>query len=118
MLGKLPVGQLIPRFRSEDEDFMDIRCVVTGQNPFGKSVVVRNAPVAPITVGPLPGVSPVVGERIGRSTPVEWDGAVTSWLLPAEERIPFWVFHYAARGRLRAFTRAIYLRMPRKVADS
>ncbi len=34
---------------------MDIRCVVTGQNTSGKSVVVRDVPVAPITVGLLPG---------------------------------------------------------------
>ena len=34
---------------------MDIRCVVTGQDTSGKSVVVRNAPVAPITLALLPG---------------------------------------------------------------
>jgi mannose-6-phosphate isomerase-like protein (cupin superfamily) len=34
---------------------MDIRCVVTGQNTSGKSVFVRDASVAPITLALLPG---------------------------------------------------------------
>ena len=34
---------------------MDIRCVVTGQNTSGKSVFVRDAPVAPVTLALLPG---------------------------------------------------------------
>jgi hypothetical protein len=33
---------------------MDIRCVVTGQNIPGKSVFVRDAPVAPVTLALLP----------------------------------------------------------------
>jgi mannose-6-phosphate isomerase-like protein (cupin superfamily) len=34
---------------------MDIRCVVTGQNTSGKSIFVRDAPVAPVTLALLPG---------------------------------------------------------------
>jgi len=34
---------------------MDIRCVVTGQNKSGKSVVMRNTPVKPVTLALLPG---------------------------------------------------------------
>lgn len=34
---------------------MDIRCVVTGQNKSGKSVVVRDTPVKPVTLALLPG---------------------------------------------------------------
>src|ERR1035441_10584026 len=34
---------------------MDIRCVVTGQDTSGKSVFVRDAPVAPVTRALLPG---------------------------------------------------------------
>jgi mannose-6-phosphate isomerase-like protein (cupin superfamily) len=34
---------------------MDIHCVVTGQNESGKSVIVRNAPVKPVTLALLPG---------------------------------------------------------------
>jgi mannose-6-phosphate isomerase-like protein (cupin superfamily) len=34
---------------------MDIRCVVTGQNESGKSIIVRDAPVQPVTVALLPG---------------------------------------------------------------
>lgn len=34
---------------------MDIRCVVTGQDTSGKSVFVRDAPVAPVTLALLPG---------------------------------------------------------------
>jgi mannose-6-phosphate isomerase-like protein (cupin superfamily) len=37
------------------EDFMSIRSVVTGQAESGKSIVVRDAPVEPITVALLPG---------------------------------------------------------------
>jgi mannose-6-phosphate isomerase-like protein (cupin superfamily) len=35
--------------------FMDIRCVVTGQNESGKSVIVRDTPVKPVTLSLLPG---------------------------------------------------------------
>jgi len=34
---------------------MDIRCVVTGENTSGKSVFVRDSPVAPVTLALLPG---------------------------------------------------------------
>jgi mannose-6-phosphate isomerase-like protein (cupin superfamily) len=34
---------------------MEIRCVVTGRDASGKSVMVRNAPVEPVTVAALPG---------------------------------------------------------------
>jgi mannose-6-phosphate isomerase-like protein (cupin superfamily) len=34
---------------------MDISCVVTGQNASGKSVIVGNTPVKPVTVAALPG---------------------------------------------------------------
>ncbi|HVO80038.1 MAG TPA: cupin domain-containing protein [Terriglobales bacterium] len=34
---------------------MDIRCVVTGQNESGKSVIVRCAPVQPVSLALLPG---------------------------------------------------------------
>lgn len=34
---------------------MDIRCVVTGQNQAGKSVIMRQMPVQPITLSLLPG---------------------------------------------------------------
>jgi hypothetical protein len=34
---------------------MNIRCVITGQKESGKSVFVRDAPVAPVTLGLLPG---------------------------------------------------------------
>jgi mannose-6-phosphate isomerase-like protein (cupin superfamily) len=34
---------------------MDIRCVVTGQNDSGKSIVVRSTPVPPISLSLLPG---------------------------------------------------------------
>ncbi len=34
---------------------MNIRCIVTGQTPSGKSVLVRDAPVEPITLSLLPG---------------------------------------------------------------
>ena len=34
---------------------MDIHCVVTGQNKSGKSVIIRNAPVQPISLALLPG---------------------------------------------------------------
>src|ERR1022692_495791 len=34
---------------------MDIRCVVTGQDTSGKSVFVRDAPVAPVTLALFPG---------------------------------------------------------------
>ncbi len=34
---------------------MDIRCVVTGQDASGKSVFVRDEPVAPVTLSLLPG---------------------------------------------------------------
>jgi len=34
---------------------MDIKCVVTGQNKSGKSVVVRSHPIQPITLAMLPG---------------------------------------------------------------
>src|SRR5208283_63948 len=34
---------------------MNIRCVVTGQTESGKSVFVRDAPVAPVTLALLPG---------------------------------------------------------------
>ena len=34
---------------------MDIRCVVTGQEASGKSIFVRDAPVAPVTLALLPG---------------------------------------------------------------
>lgn len=34
---------------------MDINCVVTGRNESGKSVVIRNTPVPPLTLGLLPG---------------------------------------------------------------
>ena len=34
---------------------MDIRCVVTGQDKSGKSVIVRNTPVKPVSVALLPG---------------------------------------------------------------
>jgi hypothetical protein len=34
---------------------MDIRCVVTGRNESGKSVIVRDAPVEPVSVAMLPG---------------------------------------------------------------
>ena len=34
---------------------MDIRCTVTGQNEFGKSVFIRNTPVKPVTLALFPG---------------------------------------------------------------
>jgi len=34
---------------------MDIHCVVTGQNKSGKSVVMRNTPIKPVTLALLPG---------------------------------------------------------------
>jgi mannose-6-phosphate isomerase-like protein (cupin superfamily) len=34
---------------------MDIRCIVTGQDKSGKSVIVRSAPVKPLTLSFLPG---------------------------------------------------------------
>lgn len=34
---------------------MDINCIVTGQDKSGKSVIVRNAPVKPLTLSLLPG---------------------------------------------------------------
>ena len=34
---------------------MDIYCVVTGQNEFGKSVMVRNTPIKPVSLALLPG---------------------------------------------------------------
>lgn len=34
---------------------MDVRCVVTGQDASGKSVFVKDAPVAPVTLALLPG---------------------------------------------------------------
>ncbi len=34
---------------------MDIHCVVTGQNESGKSVIMRNAPVKPVSLALLPG---------------------------------------------------------------
>ena len=34
---------------------MDIHCVVTGQNKAGKSVIIHNTPVQPISIGLLPG---------------------------------------------------------------
>ena len=34
---------------------MDISCVVTGQNEHGKSIVVRDSPVPPVTLALLPG---------------------------------------------------------------
>ena len=34
---------------------MEIHCVVTGQNKSGKSVVVRNAPIKPVSLALLPG---------------------------------------------------------------
>jgi hypothetical protein len=34
---------------------MDIRCVVTGQNESGKSVIVHNKPVKPVSLALLPG---------------------------------------------------------------
>ncbi len=34
---------------------MDIRCVVTGQDANGKSVIVRDTPVQPVTLAVLPG---------------------------------------------------------------
>ena len=34
---------------------MDLYCVVTGQNEAGRSVVVRNTPVKPVTVALRPG---------------------------------------------------------------
>ena len=34
---------------------MDIHCVVTGQNESGKSVIVRNTPVRPVSLALLPG---------------------------------------------------------------
>ncbi len=34
---------------------MDIRCVVTGHDPSGKSLVMRNAPVKPVCLALLPG---------------------------------------------------------------
>jgi mannose-6-phosphate isomerase-like protein (cupin superfamily) len=34
---------------------MDIYCVVTGQNEFGKSVIVRNTPIKPVSLALLPG---------------------------------------------------------------
>jgi hypothetical protein len=34
---------------------MDIHCVVTGQNESGKSVIVRNTPVKPVSLALLPG---------------------------------------------------------------
>lgn len=34
---------------------MDIRCIVTGQTASGKSVIVRNTPVKPVTLALLPG---------------------------------------------------------------
>jgi mannose-6-phosphate isomerase-like protein (cupin superfamily) len=34
---------------------MDIHCVVTGQNKAGKSVIIRDTPVRPISIGLLPG---------------------------------------------------------------
>jgi hypothetical protein len=35
--------------------FMDIRCVVTGSNESGKSVIARNTPVKPVSVALFPG---------------------------------------------------------------
>ena len=37
------------------EFLMDINCVVTGQNESGKSVIVRDTPVKPVTLSLLPG---------------------------------------------------------------
>lgn len=34
---------------------MDVRCIVTGQDPSGKSVVMRDSPVSPIRLSLLPG---------------------------------------------------------------
>jgi mannose-6-phosphate isomerase-like protein (cupin superfamily) len=34
---------------------MDIHCVVTGQNKSGKSVIIRNTPVPPVSLALLPG---------------------------------------------------------------
>jgi mannose-6-phosphate isomerase-like protein (cupin superfamily) len=34
---------------------MDIRCIVTGQNASGKSIIVRNTPVKPVSVALFPG---------------------------------------------------------------
>ena len=34
---------------------MDICCVVTGQNEFRKSVIVRNTPIKLVSLAPLPG---------------------------------------------------------------
>ena len=34
---------------------MDIYCVVTGHNEFGKSVIVRNRPIKPVSLALLPG---------------------------------------------------------------
>jgi hypothetical protein len=34
---------------------MDIHCIVTGQNASGKSVIVRNTPVKPVSLALLPG---------------------------------------------------------------
>ncbi len=34
---------------------MDIRCVVTGRNRVGKSVVVRDETIEPVTISRLPG---------------------------------------------------------------
>jgi hypothetical protein len=34
---------------------MDIYCVVTGQNEFGKSVIARNTPIKPVSLALLPG---------------------------------------------------------------
>jgi mannose-6-phosphate isomerase-like protein (cupin superfamily) len=34
---------------------MDIRCIVTGQNESGKSIIVRNTPIKPVSVTLFPG---------------------------------------------------------------
>ena len=34
---------------------MDIKCVVTGQDKFGKSVIVRSTPIKPVSLAALPG---------------------------------------------------------------
>jgi hypothetical protein len=44
---------------------MDIYCVVTGQNEFGKSVIVRNTPIKPVTLSFFPATSFIAcGEAI------------------------------------------------------
>jgi hypothetical protein len=81
------------------EVFMDINCIVTGQDKSGKSVIVRNAPVKPLTLSLLPGYEfhRLWGSDSVPELPSDGTPPLQPLYFPAQMWFPLRVRHHPAR---------------------